>query len=157
MLIIFNIKWYTSFNGCFKTVPYVPPLRSIPRCSGVLLRLVIRPLLSRTSLAPDNQRSFSFTAPRTECYPANLLEAEEDGARVIRQSSNPESACEVSSPLPTPSPAGRRKSFIPGVGRDRLASVVTESIKLNGAIHQMKEVSPSHLVRSQVRNTGLLR
>ena len=106
----------------------------------MLIRLLVRPLLSRSSLAPDSQRSFSFTAPRTGCYPQDLLEAE-DGSRVIRQSSNPESVCEKSSPLPTPSPAGRRKSFIPGVGRDKLATVVSESIKLNGAIHQMKEVS----------------
>ena len=113
-----------------------------------MIRLMVRPLLSRSSLAPDGQRSFSFTAPRTGCYPQDLLEAE-DGSRVIRQSSNPESVCEKSSPLPTPSPAGRRKSFIPGVGRDKLATVVSESIKLNGAIHQMKEVS---LVRSLLVN-----
>ena len=74
-----------------------------------------------------------------------LLQAEdpEGTQRVIRQSSNPESVWETSSssPLPTPSPAGRRKSFIPGVGRgDKLASVVSESLRLNGAIHQMKEV-----------------
>ena len=73
------------------------------------------------------------------------LQAEdpEGTQRVIRQSSNPESVWETSSssPLPTPSPAGRRKSFIPGVGRgDKLATVVSESIRLNGAIHQMKEV-----------------
>ena len=80
------------------------------------------------------------------------LQAEdpEGTQRVIRQSSNPESVWETSSssPLPTPSPAGRRKSFIPGVGRgDKLATVVSESIRLNGAIHQMKEVgSPSALL-----------
>ena len=46
------------------------------------------------------------------------------------------------SPLPTPSPAGRRKSYIPGLGTtsSKFASVVEDTIKLNGAAHPVKEV-----------------
>ena len=46
------------------------------------------------------------------------------------------------SPLPTPSPAGRRKSYIPGLGTtsSKFASLVEDTIKLNGAAHPVKEV-----------------
>ena len=45
------------------------------------------------------------------------------------------------SPLPSPSPRCRRRSFIPGLGhRDKFAQVVEESLKLNGGPPLLKEV-----------------
>lgn len=66
-----------------------------------------------------------------------------DDGRIIRQRSNPEDNIEkFGSPLPTPSPSTRRKSYIPGISRDRFADVVAESmsIKSNGDIQQSPEV-----------------
>ena len=62
--------------------------------------------------------------------------------RIIRQRSNPENKthkCCLST-SPSLSPRARRRSFIPGVGTERLASVVSDSIKLNGTIGQLKQV-----------------
>ena len=72
-----------------------------------------------------------------------LASLENEDTRLLRTHSDPEEGGgQCGSPLPTPSPGRRRKSYIPGLGTtsSKFASVVEDTIKLNGAAHPVKEV-----------------
>ena len=101
-----------------------------------------RPLLTPCSQEgphfTESVRSLSTIPPiPIIAYPPG----EEQGLqRIIRQRSNPEHKSQKCNHSPKLSPDSRRKSFIPGVGSERFASVVTDSLKLNGAAGQFKQV-----------------
>ena len=108
-----------------------------------------RPLLTPCSY-DGSIRSLNTTPPIpiiTTSHENDSPTAEDCGShgpiRVIRQRSNPENKSDKSriSPTPSLSPKFRRKSYIPGVGNDAFASVVADSLKLNGTIGQLKQVS----------------
>ena len=91
----------------------------------------------------------SGTSSVTESHCLHRLESfdTEDG-RLIRQRSNPDQE-NFGSPLPTPSPSHRRRSYIPGISRDRLATVVSESVKLNGVVCSLQSDEDSQMRRKR--------
>ena len=108
----------------------------------------------RPLLTPGGQGEQHFTGSRrslntTPAIPIITTShdsplGEEPGLhRILRQRSNPENKSEKCSPSPCTalSPGSRRKSFFPGLGtKEKFAAVVTDSLRLNGAIGQFKQV-----------------